>query len=154
VVLYDGKIAQTYFHSSSGGRTAAIQDEWPKAEPLPYLVPVADPYDAVSPYHDWGPIGFDARRVARLLKLPGPVVDLTAQRSDDGRAATVVASDGAGDTVVRGTEFRFGLGLRSTWIRIGVLALDRPPVPAVYGTPLMLTGRTRGAATPVLEERT
>ena len=39
VLLYDGKVAQTFFFSSSGGRTAAITDVSP-AKPIPYLVAV------------------------------------------------------------------------------------------------------------------
>ena len=43
VVLYDGVVAQTFFFSTSGGRTAAIQDAWPKAEPLPTSSPCRTP---------------------------------------------------------------------------------------------------------------
>ena len=55
IVLFQGKVAWTFFSASSGGRTASIQDVWPDAEPLPYLVSVDDPHDTISPYHDWGP---------------------------------------------------------------------------------------------------
>ena len=39
VVLYNGKVASTYYHSTSGGRTASIADVWPGEEPdsLPRL---------------------------------------------------------------------------------------------------------------------
>ena len=40
---YGDSVAQTYFFSTSGGRTAAIQDAWPDAGPQPYLVSVDDP---------------------------------------------------------------------------------------------------------------
>ena len=30
VVLYKGKVASTYYHSTSGGRTASIADVWPR----------------------------------------------------------------------------------------------------------------------------
>ena len=69
VVLYDGKVATTYFSSSSGGRTVSAGEAWGK--PIPYLVSVADPYDTLSPYHDWGPVLFDARKAAAALKVPG-----------------------------------------------------------------------------------
>ena len=39
VLTYGGKIATTYFFSTSGGRTAAINDVW-KSAPVPYLVSV------------------------------------------------------------------------------------------------------------------
>jgi stage II sporulation protein D len=54
VVLYNGELAQTFFFSSSGGRTANVQDVWNGSKPMPYLVSVPDPYDTLSPYHDWG----------------------------------------------------------------------------------------------------
>jgi hypothetical protein len=33
-----------------------VQDVWPNSDPTPYLVSVKDPYDTLSPYHDWGPL--------------------------------------------------------------------------------------------------
>ena len=55
VLLYDGKVAQTFFFSSSGGRTAAVTDVFASAKSIPYLVAVSDPYDTFSPYHTLGP---------------------------------------------------------------------------------------------------
>ena len=71
VVLWHGQVAETFFHSSSGGRTATVTDVWPAAQPLPYLVSVSDPYDSVSPYHDWAPLTFTAAGAARRLGVPG-----------------------------------------------------------------------------------
>ena len=48
------------------------------------------------------------------------------------------------------TLLRTSLGLRSTWVTIGVLRLDPPVGPAVLGTPLRLTGVARGLAAPAL----
>ena len=45
-------IAAFYF-STSGGRTSSVHDAWPKAQQVPYLVSVADPYDYISPHHVW-----------------------------------------------------------------------------------------------------
>ena len=78
VVLYQGKVASTYYHSTSGGRTAAIEDVWPGETPVPYLVSVPDPYDNASPYHDWGPVVVKRERLAKLLKVQGPLMDATA----------------------------------------------------------------------------
>ena len=71
VVLYKGELAQTFFFSSSGGRTANVQDVWNGSKPTPYLVSVPDPYDTLSPYHDWGPLKIEcaaARQAARLAR--------------------------------------------------------------------------------------
>ncbi len=74
VVLYEGAVAKTYFFSTSGGRTASAEDVW--GEPVPYLVSVADPYDSISPHHDWGPLVFTGAKLAKKLKMKGRVVDL------------------------------------------------------------------------------
>ncbi len=71
VLLYDGKVATTYFFSSSGGRTAAITDAFASAKPTPYLVSVPDPFDTASPYHTWGPVPVPAASAARKLRVPG-----------------------------------------------------------------------------------
>ena len=60
VVLYDGKVANTLFFSTSGGRTASAAEA--TGTGVPYLVSVLDPYDTASPYHDWGPCSSTRRR--------------------------------------------------------------------------------------------
>ena len=67
VVLYDGSVADTLFFSTSGGRTASAAEVL--GTPIPYLVSVPDPYDTASPFHDWGPVLYDAATVARKLKV-------------------------------------------------------------------------------------
>ncbi len=51
VLSWQGGVATTYFSSTSGGRTAAIGDAWAGSNARPYLVSVADPFDARSPHH-------------------------------------------------------------------------------------------------------
>src|SRR5439155_7753451 len=75
VVLWNGKVADTLFFSTSGGRTASALDATGTA--VPYLVSVADPYDTLSPYLDLGPVLFDSAAVAKQLKLPAPISTLT-----------------------------------------------------------------------------
>ena len=43
VVLYQGRLATTYFFSSSGGRTASAPEVWPSSPPTPYLSPSTTP---------------------------------------------------------------------------------------------------------------
>jgi stage II sporulation protein D len=144
VLLYDGKVAVTYFYSTSGGRTAAIADVW-NAQPVPYLVSVSDPYDAISPYHDWGPLPFTAVKLAKAFKLPGRLLDVQTELNPSGRVSAVTASGDQGDVTLTGGELRAALNLRSTWFRIGVLALDPlPPQTITYGTTVTLTGLGRG----------
>jgi stage II sporulation protein D len=153
VLMYDGKVAITYFYSTSGGRTAAINDVW-SSQPVPYLVSVSDPYDAISPYHDWGPFPFTAAKLDKLLKVPGKLVDVETTLNASGRVSTLIGHGTEGDVTVKGTDVRRILKLRSTWFRIGVLALDPLPAKAVaYGTVATLTGLGRGLPGLKLEQR-
>lgn len=154
VVYYDGELAHTFFFSTSGGRTAAIQDAWPKAQPLPYLVSVSDPYDSVSPFHNWGPVTASARALAKKLKIPGPVYDLTTTINGSERVATVTLTGGDDTThLVSGDSLRSALDLRSTWFSAEVLALQHPAGALAYGTGVRVAGRVRGAESPTLEIR-
>src|SRR5207245_11685370 len=98
VLLYDGKVATTYFCSSSGGRTAAITDVFTSAKPTPYLVSVPDPYDTASPYHTWGPVAVGAGIAGKKLSVPG-LVDLQPA-PPTGRARSVVATGRDGHTTL------------------------------------------------------
>jgi stage II sporulation protein D len=153
VVLYKGKVASTYFFSTSGGRTASIQDLYPGSPPVPYLVSVVDKYDSISPYHDWGPFQFSPARLARRFKVPGRLLDVRTTASASGRVRSLVATGSGGDVTVDGSKVRTLLGLRSTWFSVGVLALGAPPQPVAYGTAMKLAGTARGVSSVELQAR-
>jgi stage II sporulation protein D len=143
-VLYDGKVATTYFYSTSGGRTAGSDEIF--EQPRPYLVSVEDPYDSLSPYHRWGPVSVPATKVRSGLKVSGEVLDVAVAPGPSGRARTVTVRTALGDQPVRPTNVRLGLGLRSTWFRFGLLSVRRPAAPVVYGSAATLSGTVRGVA--------
>ena len=87
VVLHGSKIATTFFFSTSGGETASSLDIWGTA--LPYLVPVSDPYDVLSPFHNWGPVPVTAAQLAKTLKLQGTITDATTTLNASGRVASI-----------------------------------------------------------------
>jgi SpoIID/LytB domain protein len=151
VLFYDGKIADTFFFASSGGRTADVTEVW-GSKPIPYLVSVNDPYDTLSPYHTWGPVTVPAEKAGKALKVAG-LNDLRPAVGPSGRARIVLAAGVLGDTEVEGSVFRRALGLRSTWVTIGRLALDRPPAAVPYGTEARLTGSIRRLKDVLLEQR-
>ncbi len=152
VVLYEGSVAATYYFSSSGGRTAAVTDVFAGAKPVPYLVSVPDPYDAISPYHTWGPVVASAARLSKALGLRG-VTDLDPVPKR-GRAKEIVVETREGTTTLAASAVRFALGLRSAWIRPMVLSLARPAGVLAPGAAVRLVGSVRRAAGPVvLEER-
>src|SRR6266581_7824997 len=137
VVLYEGEVAKTYFFSTSGGRTASAEDVW--GEPVPYLVAVPDPYDSISPYHNWGPLAFTGSKLSKLLKMKGQqVIDLQPEPSVSGRIKTLNVIGTKTTIAVDGSSLRKSLGLRSTWFSVGVLSLSAPPAPVVYGSRVRL----------------
>ena len=152
VALYKGKVASTYFFSTSGGRTASVQDLYPDSPPIPYLVSVSDPYDSISPYHDWGPYRFTAGKLARTLKSPGKLLDVQTVAASSGRVQSVVATGSKGQVTATGGEVRSALGLRSTWFQVGVLALGATASPVTYGTATALSGTARGVSSVELQQ--
>jgi SpoIID/LytB domain protein len=152
VVLYNGQVAKTYFYSSSGGRTAASQDVWGTA--VPYLVSVPDPYDTISPYHNWGPMAFTGAMLGKILRVPGRLVDVQPELNSSGRTSSVTAVGTTGSVVVQAGDLRRRLGLRSTWFTVGVLSLAGPAKTVVYGSTARLSGVARGVSDATLQQRT
>jgi stage II sporulation protein D len=156
VVLYDGKIATTYFSSSSGGRTAAVEDGFAGASPVPYLVSVDDPYDTISPYHDWGPIAFTADELRQKLgdAVPADLVQLQVETNPSGRVATLTAVGAGGETAeFSGFEVRSKLGLRSTWFTVETVGLTPSARRIVYGQDVKLRGVVQGPSEVAIEHR-
>ena len=149
VVLYGGKVATTYYFSSSGGKTASAADVFGFA--VPYLVSRPDPWDKLSPYNHWGPVLLGARTVQSKLDADGRVLDARGVGTPSGRLRTVTLDTTTGSEQVPATLVRTALGLRSTWVTIGVLRLDRPGRGAVvFGSSTHLSGIGRGLGTPRL----
>jgi hypothetical protein len=115
---------------------------------------VPDPYDTLSPHHNWGPVLFSAAAVAKAIKLPGTLLSLVPTIDpSDARAHIVTATGTKGQVVVSGPALRMDLGLRSTWLTIGWLAITPQSTPLLYGTTTAITGIVRGVSNVVLEER-
>ena len=152
VVLYQGQVAKTFFFSTSGGRTASAEDVWGTA--VAYLVSVADPYDSISPYHDWGPFTFTGAKLAKTMKMPGRIVDLQPQLNSSGRIKTLNVVGTKTTVAVPAGDLRRRLGLRSTWFSVGVLSLSAPTITVTYGSRARLTGTARGMSEATLEQRT
>ncbi|HYA09806.1 MAG TPA: SpoIID/LytB domain-containing protein [Gaiellaceae bacterium] len=160
VLLYKGAVATTVFFSSSGGQTSSNVDAW-GGKPLPYLVSVPDPYDVISPFHDWGPVPVTAQTLAKALHVVGTVADVTTTLNLSGRVSQLdlttlsPASTFPLESTVGANTVLAALGLRSTWFDVGVLSLA-PPVPSLpipYGSTVQLSGLVRGVAGVSLEQR-
>jgi stage II sporulation protein D len=153
VLTFDGEVATTFFFSSSGGRTADVQDVFVGGTPIPYLVSVPDPDDKWSPYHRWGPVVLPATKVSKLLGAPGTTDVRTIPAS--GRAREIVVTTRSGDERrLPASAVRRALDLRSTWVTLGALSISRPAGMAAAGAALTLTGTARQVKGPIeLEQK-
>lgn len=151
---YRGRVAQTFFFSTSGGRTAANEDVW-GGTPVPYLRSVVDPYDGISRYHDWGPYLYSRAAMDSALgaRASGRIRDLKTTINPSRRVSTVTARGSGGQTAIGGTTFQAALGLRSNWFRIGVLNLIPARTTVVYGRRVSLRGLARGVGAAWLERK-
>jgi stage II sporulation protein D len=152
VLLWNGRVATTFYHSTSGGQTVSIGEAWPRATPVPYLVSVADPHDRLSKHHRWGPVRLTPAEVGRRLGAPA-VRDLLVARGPSGRAAAVTLRGRNGARRIPSQDFRRALDLRSTWFNVRVLNLDPPLRRALANRPVVLTGFVRGLRRVRLEQQ-
>lgn len=112
-----GRPAFTQFSSSNGGFSA------PGSQP--YLKARRDPYDGWSgnPNHDWS-VRVAASAIEARWPGVGDLRGVSVTERDGhgewgGRAVTVRITGSRGSTTVSGPDFRFALGLRSHWFRVG-----------------------------------
>ena len=151
VLTFAGKIATTFYYSSSGGRTASSEDVF--GVPYGYLQAFDDPWDTTSPYHRWLPRTLSAGALAKAFGLSSPVIDVEAVATSSGRPATVTLTMRDGSIVqLHASDVRARLGLRSTAFRLGVLQLRRPAAVTVAGTRVQLGGIARDVDGAVLEK--
>jgi hypothetical protein len=154
VLTWDGQVARTYYSSSSGGRTEAVQDAWPGSAPIPYLRSVPDPYDTYSPHHDWGPYSFSPTGLAGRLGLGSAVESVQVQRDGSLRAESVVFHLASGAVASRpAAGVVRALHLLSTWFLIGQLQLSTSSTRVLYGSSVTVAARAANVQEAVLQER-
>jgi stage II sporulation protein D len=118
VVAQNGKPVTTYFFSTSGGHTENIEDSFIGALPRAWLKGVDDPFDGVSPRHNWGPFTFSQATVQAKLKglVRGSFRGITVlERGTSPRIVRAEVDGTNGVTQVTGPELRSRLGLFDTW---------------------------------------
>ena len=154
VLTYDGQVARTYYSSSSGGRTEAVQDAWPGSAPIPYLRSVSDPYDTYSPHHDWGPYELSGARLAARLGLGSPVEWLRVQRNEAWRVDSVDFRLASGALATRsGAQIARALHLLSTWFSVGQLQLSASSTHVQYGSSVTIAARAPNVKGALLLQR-
>jgi stage II sporulation protein D len=128
VVLYKGRVATTYYFSTSGGRTENVEDSFIGAAPSPYLKSVRDPYDGGSPRHRWQFRFTRARMESRLGGLCRGRFKAIKVVSR-GVSPRVVLADvvcSGGRTRTTGPDLRTRLGLYDTWFTVRKASVKSP----------------------------
>ena len=112
----DGEPAFTQFSASSGG--------WTSQGSVDYLVAQEDPYDgyAGNTVHSWSVTVTD-NRIESTWPAVGDLRSVQVLSRDGngqwgGRVRSLRLTGSAGSVTVTGDAFRFGLGLRSTWVTL------------------------------------
>jgi len=149
VVTYEGQLITAFYFSSSGGKTASAADVFGTA--LPYLVSRPDPWDKASPNYRWGPVLLGARTLQSKLGIAARVLDASGVPTPSGRIRGLTLQTASGTTSVPASLVRTALGLRSTWVTIGVLRLDRPKGTIESGAMLRIGGVARNVVAPQLQ---
>jgi stage II sporulation protein D len=119
VLTWNGRPADIYYHSDSGGATADISHVWGSS--IPYLRSQAEKYAYSSPYSSWNISLSSAQVEAALAKIGKSVGKVTgmevAAKDSNGRAVTLRARGTSGTADVSAHAFRMAVGssvLRST----------------------------------------
>jgi stage II sporulation protein D len=120
-LMWNGAVARAFFHDSSGGRTADVADIW-SGGPVPYLVSVSDPADAIAPDNTWAPARLTGAALGRRLGT-GPVDAVAISHNGSGRVAELTVMAAGSSTTIAAGVVRTRLGLRSTWFAIRILDL-------------------------------
>jgi len=117
VLMYGGKIAETYFSACSGGHTESVQNVF-FGPAIPYLVGVPDPYDYYCPLHDWT-LKFSGSEISSKLGsyLDGSLKKVVVtQRGASPRIVWAKLYGTGGVTKARGDQLEAALGTYSDWM--------------------------------------
>lgn len=119
VVKSGGKTVAAFFFSSSGGRTESSEFGFSGGSPRSFLKSVEDPFDDVSPHHEWSLSFSQAQMESELSGLFGGNLE-TINITKTGVSPRIVEARVVGSqdsSVVSGATLQYRLGLRSTWAR-------------------------------------
>ncbi len=117
VLENDGKPIVANFFSTSGGQTENVENGFAGAEPRPYLKSVEDPFDDISPLHDWR-LGYSTSDMQERL---GEFVKGKFRRievKERGVSPRIISADivgSKGRTEVSGATLKAELDLYDTW---------------------------------------
>ena len=120
VVLSDGKPAQTYFFSSSGGATQTTRDAWGEATAFTQSVPDSASVDIkLNPRFASWKASSTQELIAKAFLLPNVVSLEILSRNQAGAVTYIAATSSDGVTKkIRGDTFRSRAKLPSPWFSL------------------------------------
>lgn len=111
VMVYNGKIIEAFFHSSSGGHTENVEEVWTEARP--YLRGVPD-YDRGAPVYEWS-TSVSVSQLSNLISGVGNIVSMQPEKTTKtGRIITMKVIGDSGQRAIDGEQIQRLLGLKST----------------------------------------
>jgi len=134
IITYQGKPAQVFFHSESGGVTESASAVWGKQ--VPYLVSVVSPWEEEAPHAKWK-VSFSLSQIEKKLLekglIKGRLQNLSFEFGENGRAREVKALTTQGVFTFTAHRFREAMGfdkLPSTLFRVHIERQSKtiPPV--------------------------
>ena len=139
ILTYGKEIAQTFFHSDSGGHTADIADVW--GQSIPYLRGVPEVVTYKSPVSTWKANISASKIQAAITKITGTDIGAismiqVAEVDDGGRAVTMTFTGANGTKTVKASQFRTATDprtLKSTMLTPSGGAFRIPDTPAQKG---------------------
>lgn len=119
VVTYKGRVAQTFFMSTSGGHTENNENSFLGGTPEAYLRGVEDPFDGASPYHRWTRKLSDGQMQAELgSRVRGRLKRIVVtRRGVSPRIIRAKLIGTGGMAKISGPDLRAYLGLPDTWAK-------------------------------------
>ncbi len=138
LVMYDGKLAQTFYSSSCGGKTANVKYVW--GSEFPYLVSVDDPYEnpeEISNYN-WS-VEYSADEIKEFLTKReidiGNVVNVEVIKEDNGTVYDVKITGESGEHHIKNDSVRGFFNLKSQYFTI-----SSPSSPVTYPSVAVIGG--------------
>jgi stage II sporulation protein D len=117
VVKHGSEIAQTFYFSTSGGRTESVENSF-YGPSIPYLRSVVDRFDFYSPLHTWT-LRFSGAEISSRLGryLKGKLRRIVVvDRGDSPRIVWARLVGTRGTTGIRGDSLQYALGAYDRWM--------------------------------------
>lgn len=128
-VYYNGKVASTPYHSTSGGHTEDSSVAWGGS--IPYLIPVYDVYSEGAASNNWSvkmtPLEIE-NKLSTIGVNIGKIKDIVVLNTSSANRVVELKIVGSnGDHIMNGNKMRTLLGnttMKSTWFEIDKMGED------------------------------